>query len=147
MAATCERARHESDRDNDAPHPHDTTRLRPRRPPSSRRNRRSSASRHHSLLVALYDLGIADPGLAHVGTGLAERTALSEQIPALIETHLDRFEPAVLGLVQPALGSALIEIVLFRDHLLDAIVDPLVFHLHSSVIVEGLQLNSRGSRR
>src|SRR5439155_6790843 len=125
---TCEHGRHETDRDNDAPHPHDTTRLRPRRPPSRRRDRRSAASRHHSLLVALDNLGIADPGLTRVGTGLAERTALSEQIPALIETHLDRFEPVVLRLVQPALGSALIEIVLFRDQLLDAIVDPLVFH-------------------
>src|SRR6266516_6045851 len=133
MAATCARARHETDRDNDAPHPHDTTRLRPGRPPSRRRDRRSSASRHHSLLVTLDDLGIADPGITRVGTGLAERATLSEQIPALIETHLDRFEPAVLRLVQPALCSALIEIVFFRDQLLDAIVDPLVFHLHSSV--------------
>src|SRR6266508_1481155 len=51
------------------------------------------------LLVALDDLRVADTRGAGVVPGLAERTALAEQIPALVEADLDRFEPAVFALV------------------------------------------------
>jgi hypothetical protein len=78
----------------------------------------------------LDNLGIADTCGARVITSLAERTTLPEQIPTLIETDLDRFEPTVLAVAQAAFGAALIELMLLGNQLLDAIVDSLVFHLH-----------------
>src|SRR2546422_7711360 len=35
-----------------------------------------------------------------VVAGLAQRAALAEQVPALVETDLDRFEPLVLAVAQ-----------------------------------------------
>src|ERR671932_2314137 len=84
------------------------------------------------LLVALHDLGIADVRRARVEARLAERAALAEQVPALVEADLDRLEPAVLGLAQAAFRAALVELVLLGYELLDALVDPFVCHVTSS---------------
>src|SRR5919204_4475176 len=86
--------------------------------------------RLRSLLVALDNLGSANTRRPRVATGLAQGSALSQQIPALIEPDLDRLESAVLALAQPALGATLIELVLFGDQLLDAVVECFVFHFH-----------------
>jgi hypothetical protein len=90
-----------------------------------------SAAAIGSLLVALDDLGIAHVGRLGVVPGLPERPALAEQVPALVETDLDRLEPAVLALVQAPAGTAFIELLLLGNELLDAIVDLFVFHLAS----------------
>jgi hypothetical protein len=80
------------------------------------------------LLVALDDLRIANLGRAWVPACLAERPPLAEEIPALVEPDLDRLEPAVLVIAQVALCSAVVELVLFRNELLDAVVDLVVRH-------------------
>jgi hypothetical protein len=41
--------------------------------------------------------------------------ALAEQIPALVEADLDRFESAVFALAQTALRTAFVEVVLFGN--------------------------------
>ena len=46
-----------------------------------------------------------------------------EQVPALVQPHLDRLEPVLLGRAQATLGAALVELVLFRDELPDVAVD------------------------
>src|SRR6266545_2395901 len=84
---------------------------------------------HRLLLVPLHDLGVAETRSGRISPGLAERAALAQKIPGLVETDLDRLEPAVLVLVEPALGPALVELVLLGDELLDAGVDLAVFHL------------------
>src|SRR5439155_1159639 len=88
--------------------------------------------RERLLLVALDDLGIANVRRVRILARLAERTPLPEQVPTLIEADLDRLQPVVLLLVQPAAGAALVELVLFGDQLLDAGVNTLVFHLRPS---------------
>jgi hypothetical protein len=80
------------------------------------------------LLVAFDDLRVADTRRICVVAGLAERTTLAEQIPGLVETDLDRFEPAMLVLVQATLGSSFVQFLFFGNELLDLIVDSLVLH-------------------
>src|SRR5262245_10439016 len=48
------------------------------------------------LLVTLDDLGVAHVGRFGVLARFAERSPLSEQVPALVEADLDRLEPIVL---------------------------------------------------
>ena len=67
----------------------------------------------------------------HVETLLAERPALPQKIPALVEAHADLLEPAPLFLGQPVLvAGALEQGLLFLDQLLYVIVDLLVCHSH-----------------
>src|SRR5438874_7419105 len=117
--------------------------LRPRRPPvpcagrlgssksspASRRARRLSASSHRSLLVALDHVRVADTSGVRIATSLLQRPALAEQIPALVETDLDRVEPAVVALAQASLGAATVQLLLLADQLLDATVDLALVHL------------------
>src|SRR5436305_13192125 len=89
-------------------------------------------ARLRSLLVALDDLRLADSRRGRVETGLPQRTTLAEQVPALVEADPDRLQPAMLAVAQHALGTTLVERVLLGDELLDAVVDPFVFHLSPS---------------
>jgi hypothetical protein len=88
----------------------------------------SEAFARRLLLVVLDDLRIANLGRAWVPACLAERPPLAQEIPALVEPDLDRLEPAVLVIAQVALCSAVVELVLFRNELLDAVVDLVVRH-------------------
>src|SRR5206468_502368 len=100
--------------------------------------------------VAFDDLRVADTRGTWIVAGLAERTALAEKIPALVETDLDRFEAAVLALAQTSLCAAFIELVLLGNELLDSTMDPFVFHLEPPVgaasVVARPQLSGRRSR-
>src|SRR6266508_6556683 len=104
-----------------------------RRSRASRRGRRSSAARTRSLLVALDDLRVSEIRRGGILPRLAQRTALPEQIPRLVEAHLDRLEPAVLALAQAALRAALVQLVLLGNELLDTRVDLVVVHLEPPV--------------
>src|SRR5438067_1608050 len=71
------------------------------------------------------------PGRARgvgIAAGLAQGAPLPQQVPALIEPDLDRIEPSVLALAEPAFGSTFVELVLLRDELFDPGVDALVCH-------------------
>jgi hypothetical protein len=81
------------------------------------------------LLVVLHDLRVADARGVRVVSRFAEGAPLAKQIPALVESDLDRFESAVLALAQGAFGSAFVELLLLGNELLDSIVDLIVFHL------------------
>src|SRR5437868_978785 len=58
------------------------------------------------LLVALDRRGVAHVGLFGVLTGVALRPPLTEQVPALVEGHLDRLQAGVLGVAEALHGPA-----------------------------------------
>jgi hypothetical protein len=72
---------------------------------------------------------VADTRCVCVVASLAEGTPLAEQIPALVEADLDRFEPALLALAQATFPSAFVQLLFFGNELLDAIVDSSIVHL------------------
>jgi hypothetical protein len=61
------------------------------------------ARRPRSLLVSLDHLRLADVRALWIEVSLPQRTALAEQVPALIEANLDLLEPASVRLAPPAL--------------------------------------------
>src|SRR4029079_4550587 len=88
--------------------------------------------RPSSLLVALDDLRVADTrGVCFVAC-LTERSTLAKQIPGLVETDLDRLEPAGLAVVQATLRSAFVQLVFLGNELLDLVVELLVLHYRTS---------------
>src|SRR5690348_4397916 len=84
------------------------------------------------LLVALDGLRAAHLRCVRFLPGLAERTALPEQVPALVEAHLDLLEPVVLVRAEPALADLRVELVLLVDEPLDPVVNLFVCH-HTSL--------------
>jgi hypothetical protein len=75
------------------------------------------------LLVALDDLRLAWAGGLRVGPCLAKRSALTQEVPALVERHLDRLEATAILVRGDASSLALPELVLFCDELLDPSVN------------------------
>src|SRR5436309_5798228 len=70
------------------------------------------------LLVALDDVLSAHVCRVRIATRLTKRTALAEQVPALVERDLDRLEPATVLIRRGAGGLALPQVVLFSNELL-----------------------------
>src|SRR6187551_801031 len=84
------------------------------------------------LLVALDRLRVANLRCVRILAGVAQRTPLPEQVPALVEAHLDLLEPVVLVRAEPALADLRVELVLLVDEPLDPVVNLFVCH-HTSL--------------
>ena len=89
--------------------------------PAAHDDRVDVTRRHRSAQVALDLVGGPHRGLAGIATGLAQGTALPQQVPALIELDLEMAQPRVfLGLAD----LAVLELVAKRLLLGDELVDP-----------------------
>src|SRR5438067_783457 len=66
---------------------------------------------------------------AGVGSRLAQRAALPEQVPALVERDLDVLQAPSLGLARLSVGFPLPQLVLLGDELLDRPVDLTIVHV------------------
>ena len=71
----------------------------------------------------LHDVGCPDLGVAGILAGVAAGPALAEQVPALVELHLDLAEPARSGVVQLLVAVLALQLMLLSDELVDAIDD------------------------
>jgi hypothetical protein len=80
------------------------------------------------LLVTFDDVLSAHVGRLGIAAGLAKRTALAEEVPALIERDLERLEPPTVVVGRRPGRLALPEVVLLLDELLDVVVDRSVCH-------------------
>src|SRR5918994_1679101 len=82
-------------------------------PPGCRRAPRGSgrprleAPPHRRLLleVALHGAGVAGRCLLGVGAGVAERSALTQQVPAAVELHLDAAQALLVLLERGGIGT------------------------------------------
>src|SRR6266508_4297335 len=114
-------------------------------PVSVRRNSRSGVSRLRAhavrpvngdgrpfgsplLLVALHHLRPSDVGCVRVATGVAERAALAQQIPALVERDLHCLQALSVFLGRVARRLSLPQRVLLGHELLDRSVDLRILH-------------------
>src|SRR5262245_32024045 len=80
-----------------------------------------------SLLVVLDDLLVARPRSLGVEPDLAQGAPLAQQIPALVEAHLELPQALPLGVVKAGvLLLALPQLVLLGDELLDPLVNRVV---------------------
>lgn len=62
-----------------------------------------------------------DAGLVGILTGLAERAALPQQVPSLVELHLEGTESTVfLGLVDLVVGKPGAQLLLLGDEFVDS---------------------------
>ena len=85
-----------------------------------------------SLPVVLDRARVALRCHVRVEVGATQRLPLAQQVPRLVELHLQVAQPLPRRVVQVAGRLALPELVLLGDELLDAIVDRGVVHLSSS---------------
>lgn len=90
------------------------------------------------LLIILHDLRRADFRFVRVIAGVAERTSLAQEIPALIQFDVEFCEPLTFGLGKCPL---LVQSVFLRDKTLNVIKDRLIVgvmlhegFLHADVI-------------
>src|SRR5205085_697700 len=81
------------------------------------------------LLVALDNLGRPDVGRIRVQVRVAQRAALAQQVPALVERHLQLLQAMPVGRVRVPGRLALPELVLLRDEILDPGMNAIVLHL------------------
>jgi len=81
------------------------------------------------LFVLFDDFRRPDPRLIGVFAEFPQRPALAQQIPALIELDLDRFQPPLVGVGE---GFLTVQLMLFPHELLDVLphglIDILVRH-------------------
>src|SRR5581483_130801 len=100
----------------------------------SRNSARMSVMGPELLLIALDHAGVTDVGLLGVFPGVALGPALAEQVPALVEGHLDRFQAGVLGLAQALRAAARLQQPLLLGHqVVDAAEHGVVVHrLHAT---------------
>src|SRR6266542_388548 len=82
-----------------------------------------------SLLVALHDRGIAHLGLIGVLACVAPCTALAQQVPALVELHLEGAQPLALQRREALADVSLLQTMLLVDQPVDAGHDLPVIHL------------------
>jgi hypothetical protein len=81
------------------------------------------------LLVLLDDLRRANLRLLRVLPCFAQGPALTQQIPTLIQLHLDLPEPLPIGLFQRSVLAMLVEPMFFRHQGLNVIEDRLILDL------------------
>ncbi len=75
---------------------------------------------HGSVQVALDLVGGPHRGLGRVATGLAQGAALPQQVPALIELHLEMAQPGVFfGLADLTVLELLAKSLLLGDEFVD----------------------------
>jgi methylated-DNA-protein-cysteine methyltransferase related protein len=84
-----------------------------------------------SAEVPLYRLGIPDGRLVRVESGVATRSALVEQIPALVQADPEPLEPVSLVFAELPVRLFLEELVFLVGQLVDPSDDILVFHSSS----------------
>ncbi len=88
----------------------------------------------NSVEVALDLVGRTHLRCARIAAGLTERSALPQQIPALVEFYLDGLEAFVLlGLVDLAVLELRPEFLLLGDQLVDLVENVLVFGHRTSL--------------
>src|SRR3954451_12457828 len=88
------------------------------------------------LLLALHHVGGTDRRVIRVEAGRATGIALMQQVVALVELHLDGFEPRLLGRPQAAIGGrTLPELLLLARELVDPLEDRFVNHVRLLVLV------------
>jgi hypothetical protein len=75
------------------------------------------------LLVAFHDLRPPDVGRVRLATGLAKRTALAEQIPALVERDLQLTQALPIAVAGVPGRLAVPELVLLGDEAVDRPMD------------------------
>src|SRR5581483_2734678 len=81
------------------------------------------------LLVSLDDLRRPGAGGARVETRLAQRAALAQQVPALVERDLQGLQPSPFVVGRGPARLSLPELMLLGDELLDRPLDlPIVHH-------------------
>ena len=101
------------------------------------------------LPVPLDGVGVANVRLVRVGTRIAQRTALTQQVPATIQLDLDGAQSLLVGLQAIRGGAvgllAIAKLVLLGDEALDARRDALVAHL--SIVTVWPRSDSLRSRR
>src|SRR5262249_43772178 len=99
----------------------------------------------------LDDLRIAHLRSLGVAARLAQRAALAEQIPALVEPDLDRLQPAMLVVAKRRVGGTRVQVVLLGHEFLDAVVDAFVSHsylpAHGCTFAHGSNDGSSGAER
>src|SRR6266542_2858489 len=105
-------------------------------------------ARGRLLLVALHGGGVADLGRVGVLAGVTAGATLPEQVPALVELHLDGAQPLGLGHRQPLAHVRLLEVVLLVHQPADAGHDLFVVHpdplFHGMPAYESSGLPARG---
>ena len=88
----------------------------------------------NSVQVALDFVGRPHLGLPRITTGLAQGPPLAQQIPALVECHLEGAQPLVLlGLVDLAVLQLGAQLLLLGDKLVDLIENVLILRHVSSL--------------
>src|SRR5581483_12089572 len=98
----------------------------------SRKSARMSVMGPELLLIALDHAGVADAGLLGIFPGVPLGPALAEQIPALVEGHLDGLQAGVLGLGQAVGAAARLQQPLLLGHqVVDAAEHGVVVHRHT----------------
>jgi hypothetical protein len=76
----------------------------------------------------LYHLGRPDVGLTGVLAGVAAGPALTEKVPALIESNLDLAQAVPIGVRQASVGMFALQFVFSGYELVDLIHDLVVLH-------------------
>jgi hypothetical protein len=76
----------------------------------------------------LHGLGLADVCFIGVEPGPPPRPSLAEEIPALIESYLDRLKPRATSLVKLSSSFGFAQAMLFVRELVDTGQDVLVLH-------------------
>ena len=71
----------------------------------------------------LDDIGVTHLGLGGVLAGVPARPALAQEIPALVELHLDLLEACPVLLREPLVSMRSLKLVLLRDETVDLLHD------------------------
>jgi hypothetical protein len=75
------------------------------------------------LLIALDDLGLSNVSRIRVTTGLTQRASLPQQVPGLVERHLELLQALPVGVGRAPCRLSFPKFVLLGNELLDGSVD------------------------
>ena len=108
----------------------------------ARTSYRSLAEDQSLLLIILDDLRRANLRVVRVKPDVAKGTSLAQEVPALIQFHLDLHEPFTIGL---GMCPLLVQSVFLCDKALNMIEDRLIFDLilHESLLPHGCDRSSQ----
>ena len=108
----------------------------------ARTSYRSLAEDQSLLLIILDDLRRANLRVVRVKPDVAKGTSLAQEVPALIQFHLDLHEPFTIGL---GMCPLLVQSVFLCDKALNMIEDRLIFDLilHESLLPRGCDGNGQ----
>jgi len=94
------------------------------------------------LLIILDDLRRANLRIVRITTDVAKGTSLAQEVPALIQFHLDLHEPFTIDL---GVCPFIVQSVFLFDKTLNMIEDRLIFELifHESLLPRGCDWNGQ----